>query len=89
MGLGDVHLLFGVGAIIGAASATIAFFIAPFFGIAVALYMLITGTRRELPYGPYLSLATGFVVLFSCPIIAWLTPGMEGLALLLREVIGG
>ena len=89
MGLGDVHLMFGVGAIVGAASATIAFFIAPFFGIAVALYMLVTGTRRELPYGPYLSMATGFVVLFSCPIIAWLTPGAEGLGLLLREVMGG
>ena len=54
MGLGDVHLMFGVGAIIGAGAATIAFFIAPFFGIAIAIYMLLTGTRRELPYGPYL-----------------------------------
>ena len=48
MGLGDVHLMFGVGAIIGAGAATVAFFIAPFFGIALAIYMLLTGKRREL-----------------------------------------
>jgi leader peptidase (prepilin peptidase)/N-methyltransferase len=88
MGLGDVHLMFGVGAIVGAACATIAFFLAPFFGIGVALYMFLTGTRRELPYGPYLSLATAFVLLFCCPIVAYLTPGIAGLALILHELIG-
>ena len=86
MGLGDVHLMFGVGAIVGAGAATVAFFLAPFFGIAIAIYMLFTGTRRELPYGPYLSLATAFVLLFACPIMAWLTPGMSGLVLMIREL---
>src|SRR5205823_10646816 len=66
MGLGDVHLMFGVGACIGAGAATVAFFIAPFFGILIAIYMLLTGKRREVPYGPYLSLATGFVMIFYC-----------------------
>ncbi|HYO11156.1 MAG TPA: prepilin peptidase [Tepidisphaeraceae bacterium] len=88
MGLGDVHLMFGVGAIIGAGGATVAFFLAPFFGIAIAVWMLFTGTRRELPYGPYLSLATAFVLLFGCPILAWLTPGMMGLSLMIRELFG-
>jgi leader peptidase (prepilin peptidase)/N-methyltransferase len=86
MGLGDVHLMFGVGAIIGAAGATIAFFLAPFFGITIAIYMLLTGTRRELPYGPYLSLATAFVLLFSCRIMAWLTPGAMGLSFMVHEL---
>ncbi len=89
MGLGDVHLMFGVGAIIGAGAATVAFFLAPFFGIAIAIYMLFTGKRRELPYGPYLSLATAFVLLFGCPIMAWLTPGASGLALMIRELLHG
>jgi leader peptidase (prepilin peptidase) / N-methyltransferase len=89
MGLGDVHLMFGVGAIVGAASATIAFFLAPFFGIVIAIWMLLTGTRREIPYGPYLSMATAFVLLFSCPIIAWLAPGAAGLALMIGETLGG
>jgi len=84
MGLGDVHLMFGVGAIVGAGSATVAFFIAPFFGLALALYMLVTGTRRELPYGPYLSLATAFCLLFYCDIAAYLRPGLQGLMIILR-----
>ncbi len=88
MGLGDVHLMFGVGAVIGAGASTIAFFIAPFFGIVLALYLLITGQRREIPYGPYLSMATGFVVLFSCPILAWLMPGMMGLRQLILNRTG-
>jgi hypothetical protein len=89
MGLGDVHLMFGVGAIIGAGCATIAFFLAPFFGIGLALSMFVSGKKRELPYGPYLSLATAFVLLFCCPIKAYLAPGFEGLALMIRQVTGG
>ncbi len=85
MGLGDVHLMFGVGAVIGAGGATAAFFLAPFFGIAIAIYMLLTGTRRELPYGPYLSLGTAAVMLFYGPIADYLRPGMGGLV----ELIGG
>ena len=88
MGLGDVHLMFGVGAVIGAGCATIAFFLAPFFGIGLALYMFVTGTKRELPYGPYLSLATAFVLLFCCPIEAYLAPGVEGLSMMIRQITG-
>jgi leader peptidase (prepilin peptidase)/N-methyltransferase len=84
MGLGDVHLMFGVGAIIGAGAATVVFFIAPFFGLVLAIWMLVTGTKRELPYGPYLSLATAFCLLFYCDIAAYLAPGMAGLMALLR-----
>jgi len=88
MGLGDVHLMFGVGAIIGAGAATVAFFIAPFFGILVAISLLMTKTRRELPYGPYLSMATGVVLLFYCPIAAYLTPGLQGLGVALHSLLG-
>src|SRR5687767_34331 len=88
MGLGDVHLMFGVGAIVGAGAATVAFFIAPFFGLVLALWMIATGTRRELPYGPYLSLATGFCLLFYCDIAAYLAPGMAGLMILLSGLFG-
>ncbi|MGA3067004.1 MAG: prepilin peptidase [Tepidisphaeraceae bacterium] len=89
MGLGDVHLMFGVGAVIGGGAATVAFFLAPFFGILVAIYMLFTGKRRQLQYGPYLSLATAFVVLFYCPIADYLRPGVRGLIMLLRQATGG
>jgi leader peptidase (prepilin peptidase) / N-methyltransferase len=89
MGLGDVHLMFGVGAVIGGAGATIAFFIAPFFGILIAIYMLITRKGREMPLGPYLSLATATVMLFYCPIAAYLSPGLNGLAIVLSGLLGG
>jgi leader peptidase (prepilin peptidase)/N-methyltransferase len=86
MGLGDVHLMFGVGAVIGAGAATVAFFLAPFFGILVAVYFLLTRTRRELPYGPYLSMATGLVMIFYAPIAAYLTPGFQGLGIVVANL---
>ncbi|HEY1686978.1 MAG TPA: prepilin peptidase [Tepidisphaeraceae bacterium] len=72
MGLGDVHLMFGVGAVIGAAAAVVAFFVAPFFGLLIALYFLITGKRREVPYGPYLSLGTICVMFFYANILRFI-----------------
>jgi leader peptidase (prepilin peptidase)/N-methyltransferase len=71
MGMGDVHLMFGVGAILGAVHTTVAFFVAPFFGLLVAVWMLLTRKRRELPYGPYLSLGSAAVLLFHCNIQNW------------------
>jgi leader peptidase (prepilin peptidase)/N-methyltransferase len=85
MGLGDVHLMFGVGAAIGAGASTIAFFIAPFFGLAIAVYSLITRSRRELPYGPYLSLGSVFVMFLYCPIAAYLAPGLFAI----RQMLSG
>ena len=85
MGMGDVHLMAGVGAVIGGGASTVAFFIAPFFGIALAVYMLLTGKRRELPYGPYLSLGTAAVMVFYCDIANWLAPGLVGM----RMVVSG
>jgi leader peptidase (prepilin peptidase)/N-methyltransferase len=89
MGLGDVHLMFGVGAVIGAAGATIAFFIAPFFGILTVVYMLITRRGREIPLGPYLSLATAIVMLFYCSISAHfqLQASFEGIMEMLSELV--
>jgi hypothetical protein len=54
--------------------------------------MLLTGKRRELPYGPYLSLATAFVMIWYCDIANYLRPGMQGLSSMvqgaLRSIIG-
>jgi prepilin signal peptidase PulO-like enzyme (type II secretory pathway) len=83
MGIGDVDLMFGVGAIVGAGAATVAFFVAPFFGLAIAVYMLVIGKRRELPYGPYLSLGTAFVMIYYCPIAEYLRPGLSAMAQIL------
>ncbi len=83
MGLGDVHLMFGVGAVLGAGGSTIAFFLAPFFGIVYALYRWLSGQGREVPYGPFLGMASALVMLFYCPICDYLRPGLEGLIIIL------
>jgi leader peptidase (prepilin peptidase)/N-methyltransferase len=88
MGMGDVHLMFGVGAVIGAGASVVAFFVAPFFGIVIAMYMFITRKQREVPYRPYLSLATAGMMLFYCPIAERMMPGVHGLSIALQQLLG-
>jgi leader peptidase (prepilin peptidase)/N-methyltransferase len=69
MGLGDVHLMAGIGAVIGWQDTVLAFFIAPFFGLVAAavtagLAALMKGEVRVIPYGPYLCGATLVVMLY-------------------------
>jgi leader peptidase (prepilin peptidase)/N-methyltransferase len=56
MGLGDVHLMGAAGAVIGASLVVVAFFIAPFFGLAWAGLRTFFKKTRQIPYGPFLSL---------------------------------
>jgi len=88
LGLGDVHLMAAVGAVLGPGPATVAFFLAPFFGIARAIVMLFTTKSRELPLGPYLSMATAVVMVFYCPIANYLSPGIAGLGMVLSQLLG-
>ncbi len=69
MGLGDVHLMAAVGAVLGWLTPTVAFFVAPFFGLGWALLSLVIHRRREIPYGPWLSLATVLVMVFFEPVM--------------------
>ena len=57
MGGGDVKLLAMIGAFLGWQRAAMSFFLAPFFGAAVGIYMLIIKKDHTIPYGPFLSLA--------------------------------
>ena len=73
MGLGDVHLMAAVGAVIGWRDVILAFFIAPFFGILAAILMaglaaLVKGKVRVIPYGPYLCAASVVVMVWRTPI---------------------
>jgi leader peptidase (prepilin peptidase)/N-methyltransferase len=63
MGLGDVHLMGAAGAVVGAVSVSVAFFIAPFFGLAWAASQMITKKTRQIPYGPFLSLGVFAVMI--------------------------
>jgi leader peptidase (prepilin peptidase)/N-methyltransferase len=64
MGLGDVHLMGAAGAVIGPLMVVVAFFIAPFFGLGWALFQMISKKIRQIPYGPFLSLAVLTVIIF-------------------------
>lgn len=68
MGLGDVHLMAAVGAVIGWRDVTLAFFLAPFLGLLgtaliAGLGAFKKGGMRPVPYGPYLCAATVIVML--------------------------
>ena len=62
MGLGDVHLMGAAGAVIGPLYVFVAFFVAPFFGLAWAGFQMFFKKIRQIPYGPFLSLGI-FVVM--------------------------
>jgi leader peptidase (prepilin peptidase) / N-methyltransferase len=65
MGLGDVHLMAGVGACLGWIDSTLAFFGAAFVGLAWAILGRLAGGgfKRMLPYGPFLAVSTVLVLL--------------------------
>lgn len=75
MGMGDVHLMGAAGATLGWIDPIVAFFIAPFSGLAWIAVSGVLGSlrkgssRREIPYGPHLALAIVAVVLLRPAII--------------------
>ncbi|MBN1555200.1 MAG: prepilin peptidase [Phycisphaerae bacterium] len=64
MGLGDAHLMAAAGAAAGWKVPTMAFFLAPIFGLLWAMYLLARRGQRELPYGPWLSAGVAVALLF-------------------------
>jgi leader peptidase (prepilin peptidase)/N-methyltransferase len=77
MGLGDVHLLAAIGAVVGGIDAVFVFFIAPFVGIAVTLLGTLASrlkkkTPRVIPFGPSLAAAALVMLLFRDALLHWL-----------------
>jgi len=73
MGLGDVHLVGAIGAVIGAGDAVLAFLLAAFLGLGYALVeatlgRLIVKRGVQIPYGPHLCGAAIMLMLFRTPI---------------------
>ena len=73
MGLGDVHLMGAAGAVIGWKLVVVAFFLAPFFGLAWAIYQRISQKTRQIPYGPFLSMGILAVMIYHDRVIAFLS----------------
>ncbi|MBS3733364.1 MAG: prepilin peptidase [Phycisphaerae bacterium] len=82
MGLGDVHILAAVGAATGWIVPSVAFFVAPFFGLLWAAGASLGRARRELPYGPWLAAASVLVMLAYDPFMTVLRPYGEDLVIL-------
>lgn len=105
MGLGDVHLLAAVGAVLGWFDPILVFFIAPFSGllwavVSMGMASVFKRARRELPYGPHLAVATLVVILCRpgihwvwntiWPNVPWVTPGLcPGPATTAAPIAGG
>ncbi|MEM8874629.1 MAG: prepilin peptidase [Planctomycetota bacterium] len=68
MGLGDVHLMVGVGACLGWWPTVVAFFLAPFFALPLTGAVWLFTGKRHLPFGPYLAAGTAAVILLWQPI---------------------
>jgi len=58
MGFGDVTLMMMIGTFVGWQASLIVFFLAPFAGLILGLIRLIFWRDHEIPYGPFLCLAT-------------------------------
>jgi len=82
MGMGDVHLMAGVGACVGWIDVTLAFFAAAFVGLVwTALSTVRSGAaRRAMPYGPFLAIAVVLVALCKPLIESWLSGLLPHLA---------
>ncbi len=72
MGLGDVHLMGAAGAVVGPVMVVVAFFVAPFFGLLWAGFQMFFRKTRQIPYGPFLSLAVFGVMIFHDMIVRYL-----------------
>lgn len=62
MGFGDVTLMMMVGTFVGWQAGLLVFFLAPFAGLVIGLLQLVLRRDDVIPYGPFLCLATAFVV---------------------------
>ena len=82
MGLGDVHLMAAVGAVIGWRDVTLAFFVAPFLGLlgtglVAGIGAFKKGGMQPIPYGPYLCAATVIVMLLRVEAFRALFPDLS------------
>jgi leader peptidase (prepilin peptidase) / N-methyltransferase len=72
MGLGDVHLMGAAGAVVGPSIVIIAFFAAPFFGLAWFGVQRFFKKIKQIPYGPFLSMGIFTVMILHDKIFSYL-----------------
>ncbi|MFH1411581.1 MAG: prepilin peptidase [Candidatus Omnitrophota bacterium] len=72
LGGGDVKLMAMIGAFLGWKAVLLTFFIAPFFGSIVGMFLKIRFKREMIAYGPYLSLAAVISLVYGKEILGYL-----------------
>lgn len=72
MGGGDIKLLAMIGAFLGFKKTLLTFFIAPFFGAIIGVYLLFRKKSHLIPYGPFLSLAAFISLMWGKEILRFL-----------------
>ena len=72
LGGGDIKLMAMIGVFLGWQSVILTFFIAPFFGTFIGLYLKIKDQRDIVPYGPYLALGAIISLIFGKNILSYL-----------------
>jgi leader peptidase (prepilin peptidase)/N-methyltransferase len=93
MGFGDVTLMAMIGTFVGWQSSLIIFFLAPLAALLISLTQWILTGRRDIAFGPYLSLGT-LILIFIWPrfwpgyaaavfSMGWLIPALVGVCLIL------
>lgn len=96
MGFGDVTLMAMIGVYVGWQACLMIFFLAPFVAVAVSVTQWILTRRRDIPYGPYLCIATALLIWRWSPVwedhakmifsLGWLIPALMIFCL---AVLGG
>ena len=79
MGTGDIYLMAAIGGILGWQASVLVFLVAPFFGLGYGIWHLLRKDDHEVPYGPFLGLAAGTVMLTQDYIFNYFRPGLEAM----------
>jgi prepilin signal peptidase PulO-like enzyme (type II secretory pathway) len=96
MGFGDVTLMAMIGAFLGWQACLVIFFVAPFFGLGLAVAGWVMRGEHEIPYGPFLCLGAFFVALnwravwlWASGIFAlgWIVPALLAVGLVLMGIL--
>lgn len=82
MGLGDVHMMAGIGACLGWVDATLALPLAALVGLWFVIISTLAGrpAGKAMPFGPYLAVGT-LVVLFAKPLVEMGLSSLTGFAI--------
>lgn len=79
LGFGDIHIIAGVGAVLGPHLAIAGFFLAAPVALMGTAVLMFRKSYRTLPFGPWLSLGFLLATLWGRQLVRYLSVGIEGI----------